>query len=158
MKLFLDTNIIVDYILERGECYQQILQILSCAINKSIEVYASSLTIVNANYICVERNRTTKEEYKRKIEVLRPFLTITPITASDIYSSYDSQWDDFEDGVQYFSAKRTGCDYIVTRNEDDFERSEITVKNPIDMTELLYELRKSQLEKDNTIQKQKDNY
>lgn len=146
MKLFLDTNILVDYILERGDCYQQILEILTCILDKTVDACVSSLSVVNADYICVERNRTTRGEYMNKLKVLRPFLKISSIEASDIYSSYDSNWEDFEDGVQYFSAKRAGCDYIVTRNEGDFEKSDIPVLSPIQMTTKLYELRQ---EKDN---------
>ena len=38
---------------------------------------------------------------------------------------FSSLWKDFEDGVQYYSAKRTNADYIVTRNKKDFEENDI---------------------------------
>lgn len=51
--------------------------------------------------------------------------------------SYDNDWKDFEDGVQYFSAKRSGADYLVTRNTKDFKENSLKVLNIDEACELL---------------------
>lgn len=61
---------------------------------------------------------------------MREYLEITSVDSADIYQSYDTKWKDFEDGVQYASAKRWGADYIVTRNVKDFEESNGDVITP----------------------------
>lgn len=147
MKLFLDTNVLIDFISERRnekkgiDYYADAATIMSLAFVKEIEVVVSALTIVNAMYICIESMKLPAEDVRDKLDGIRQYLGIVAIDSSDIYSSYDSDWEDFEDGVQYFSAKRAGCDYLVTRNEADFEKSDIPVLTPIQMTTLLYERR-----------------
>lgn len=144
MNLFLDTNIIVDFILERQPFYPTAATILSFASDDMIAVSASSLTIVNARYICVERMKQSLDDFKCKFDELRQILNIVSVDSSDIFASYDSHWDDFEDGVQYFSAIRAGCDQMVTRNAGDFEKSDIPVASPIQICDQLYELRQKQ--------------
>ena len=61
------------------------------------------------------------------MDFLRNVIEISSIDSSDIYNSYDSNWKDFEDGVQYFSATRAKVDYLVTRNVKDFEESGLRV-------------------------------
>ena len=41
---------------------------------------------------------------------------------------------DFEDALQYFSAKEAGADCIITRNKKDFYFSDIFVLEPIEFT------------------------
>ena len=70
------------------------------------------------------------DNFRKKIDFLREYLEITSVDSADIYQSYDTKWKDFEDGVQYASAKRWGADYIVTRNVKDFEESNGDVITP----------------------------
>lgn len=125
MKLFLDTNVLIDFILER----QPILSSCSydyflCRRNK-VQICVSSLSLVTTNFICIERCKMPIEIFRNKINFLRDFIEICSVDNTDIYNSYDSLWKDFEDGVQYYSAKRTNADYIVTRNKKDFEENDI---------------------------------
>lgn len=96
MKLFLDTNVLIDFILERPAFYLPTAMIVSFAVEGKIELAVSSMSVDSA----------------------------------DIYQSYDTKWKDFEDGVQYASAKRWGANYIVTRNVKDFEETNGDVITP----------------------------
>ena len=118
MKLFLDTNVLIDFILERPLFYQPAAMIVSYAAERKIEVSVSALSVVTANFICVERCKMPLEVYRRKMDFLRKVIEIC---------SVDSSWKDFEDGVQYFSATRAQVDYLVTRNIKDFEESDLRV-------------------------------
>ena len=136
MKLFLDTNVLIDFILERPLFYQPAAMIVSYAAERKIEVCVSTLSVVTANFICVERCKMLLDVYRRKMDFLRNVIEICSVDSSDIYSSYDSNWKDFEDGVQYFSATRAQVDYLVTRNIKDFEESGlriITVEQACDL-------------------------
>lgn len=127
MKLFLDTNVLIDFILERPQFYQPAAMIVSYAAEHRINLCVSALSMVTANFICVERCKMPLELYRRKVDFLRRFIEISSVDSTDIYNSYDSQWKDFEDGVQYYSAVRIGAEYIVTRNAKDFEDDGIKV-------------------------------
>ena len=125
MKLFLDTNVLIDFILERQPFYQAAAMIISYAVEDKIQICASFLSFVTTNFICIERCKMPIEIFRNKINFLREFIDITSVDKTDIYNSYDSLWKDFEDGVQYYSAKRANVDYIVTRNTKDFEKNDI---------------------------------
>ena len=137
MKLFLDTNVLIDFILERPLFYQPAAMIISCAAERKIKVCVSALSVVTANFICVERCKMPLNVYRRKMDFLRNVIEIFSIDSSDIYNSYDSNWKDFEDGVQYFSAIRAEVDYLVTRNVKDFEESDTKVISTDQACELL---------------------
>lgn len=137
MKLFLDTNVLIDFILERPLFYQPAAMIISCAAERKIKVCVSALSVVTANFICVERCKMPLNVYRRKMDFLRNVIEISSIDSSDIYNSYDSNWKDFEDGVQYFSAIRAEVDYLVTRNIKDFEESDTKVISTDQVCELL---------------------
>lgn len=129
MKLFLDTNVLIDFILERPQFYPAAAMIISYAVEGKIEVCVSSLSVVTANFICVERCKMPLESYRKKLDFLREYLGICSVDETDVYHSYDERWKDFEDGVQYFSATRSGADYLVTRNTKDFEENRLKVIN-----------------------------
>ncbi len=53
------------------------------------------------------------------------------MTDLEIQSSLVSSFNDFEDAIQYYSAKaETGICAIVTRNKADYSASEIPVLSP----------------------------
>ena len=122
MKLFLDTNVLIDFILERQPFYQAAAMIISYAEENKVQICVSSLSLVTTNFICIERCKMPIEIFRNKINFLRDFMEICSVDNTDIY---DSLWKDFEERVQYYSAKRTNADYIVTRNKKDFEENDI---------------------------------
>ena len=127
MKLFLDTNVLIDFILERPLFYQPAAMIVSLAAERKIDICVSALSVVTANFICIERCKMPLDVYRRKVDFLRNFSEVCSVDSSDINSSYEANWKDFEDGVQYFSAIRSGVDYLVTRNVKDFEENDLKV-------------------------------
>ncbi len=104
MKLFLDTNVLIDFIMERPLFYDAAAMIVSYAFEKKVSICVSTLSIVTANFICVERCKMPIDIFRRKIDFLRAFIEVCSVDSSDIYHSYDAGWKDFEDGVQYYSA------------------------------------------------------
>lgn len=127
MKLFLDTNVLIDFILERPLFYQPAAMIVSLAAERKIDICVSALSVVTANFICIERCKMPLDVYRRKVDFLRNFIEVCSVDSSDVNSSYEANWKDFEDGVQYFSAIRSGVDYLVTRNVKDFEENDLKV-------------------------------
>ena len=63
--------------------------------------------------------------------------TATPVDSDTIDDSIRSEFDDFEDAMQYFSAMRESVDYIVTRNKKDFKAAQIPVFEPQEFIDYL---------------------
>lgn len=128
MKLFLDTNVLIDLIGKREPFFKEIAVIASLAENKKIRLVSSSLSFVNTVYVI-------SKEVERKIvlETLQKFRFICEVSDIDeivIDKSLITNFNDFEDAVQYFSALHHKSDVIITRNKKDFKNSEISVLTP----------------------------
>jgi len=107
------------------------------AENKKVKLASSSLSFVNAVYV-ISRNI----EEKIVLDALKKFRIICEVSTIDeivIDKSLISNFDDFEDAVQYFSAVHHQSEVILTRNKKDFKNSEIPVMTP---TEFLISIKK----------------
>lgn len=140
MNLFLDTNVWIDILLGRKPFYYAAVTILSYAEEAKIKVTVSSLSMVNANFICCERAKMPLSIWKNKIESLKHIIEISSVNSDDIYNACDSAWSDYEDAVQHSCAKRADSDYIVTRNKNDFRMSDIIVITPEEAVDILSDL------------------
>jgi len=128
VNLFLDTNVLIDLIDKREPFYNDIAIIASMAENKDFKLAASSLSFVNTVYVV---SRSIEE--KLVLEALKKFRIICDVSNVDeivIDKSLISNFNDFEDAVQYFSALHHKSDIILTRNKKDFKNSEIPTMTP----------------------------
>jgi predicted nucleic acid-binding protein len=137
MKLFLDTNVYIDFLLEREPFDQEAISIISRAADGYVDVAISAVTAVTADYVCVERSKMPRRLMTKKVTVLKDVVNILSVEPSDVWNAYDNKWDDMEDGVQHYCAVRNKCDYIVTRNPKDFLDSELPVISPAKAVELI---------------------
>ncbi|WP_456313562.1 type II toxin-antitoxin system VapC family toxin [Pseudomonas shirazensis] len=128
MNLFLDTNVLIDLIDKRQPFYNDIALIASMAENKEFKLAGSSLSFVNTVYV-VSKN----VEAKLVLEALKKLRIICDVSNIDeivIDKSLISNFNDFEDAVQYFSALHHKSEIILTRNKKDFKNSEIPTMTP----------------------------
>lgn len=128
MKLFLDTNVLIDLIGKREPYFEDVAIIASLAESKKIKLVASSLSFVNTVYVI-----SKVVERKTVLETLKKFRFICEVSDIDeivIDKSLISSFNDFEDAVQYYSALHHKSDIIITRNKKDFKNSEISVLTP----------------------------
>ena len=125
-RIFLDTNIIIDALLERKEWMDDVFRILSLAESGEIEAYCSSLSLATAYYF-MERAKMPHEILIGKLDTFCQVCIPTTVDASVVRQAIQSEFSDFEDALQYFSAKTVNADIILTRNIKDFAASEIPV-------------------------------
>lgn len=133
MKVFLDTNIVIDFLAQRQDFYTKAAKLISDLQQGRHKIFCSSLTFATAYYIC-KRGRTHQDT----INLLKAFAKICHITIVDeiiVESALNSDFKDFEDSMQYFSAVKTKADVIITRDKKGFELSQIPVKTPDEIFE-----------------------
>lgn len=130
MKLFLDTNVLIDFMSERLPHYIEAATLFSFAIEQKCTIVVSALSMVTSNYICCERGKMPLSDWKMKVSTMKKFIEVCSVDSNDIFSSCDSDWCDYEDSVQFQVAKKSDCDAIVTRNTCDFSNSDISVLTP----------------------------
>ena len=124
-KLFLDVNIVVDFLGEREHFYKSAAKLLTLADRKKIKIFTSPTSISTTYYLL-----TKYENAKIALEKIRRFKLLCSIAVMDdevIDKAINSDFKDFEDAMQYYSAIASNCDLIITRNEKDFKNALIPV-------------------------------
>jgi hypothetical protein len=98
--------------------------IFSLGDKKQIQLSVSALTIANTNYLLLKLK--PHDEVK---SILRKFKLLVDVLSLDDkvinLALNDTDFKDFEDGLQYFSAIENDQDIIITRNLKDFKNSKI---------------------------------
>lgn len=130
MKIFWDTNVLVDLLMVRRPFYESASTILTMSEENGWDVVVSSLSVVNANYICCERGKMDQHMWEAKILGLSSLVTICDLCSDTILNSCNLGWHDYEDCVQHNCALQNHCDYIITRNPKDFSLASIRVIEP----------------------------
>lgn len=135
MRLFLDTNVILDLILNRQPFFDDIAKIVTLSEKGKHKLVTTSVSFVNCNYILGRSIK--KEKVTENLKIARLIFDIIDVSQTDIDKSLNSDFEDFEDGVQYYSALRNNCNYIITRDNKDFKHSEIPVLAPSEFLKIL---------------------
>lgn len=117
MRVFLDTNIILDLLLER-DGYGTSALLFEGQDSGRWKLCVSILTIVNVAYIY--RKGVGPEEVIPNLKYLSALVEVLPMNTSTLEESLFLKGRDFEDVLQYVCASAGECDAIVTRNEKDF--------------------------------------
>ena len=130
MKVFIDTNVFLDYIQQRPEGWKEAEIIFFLAIHGDIELLVTDLTIANIRYIT--RKDIALEEFYAVMKGLRPYYHIVPLGSTVVEKAYQIETKDFEDALQYYAAEHAEADCVVTRNlgATDKPCGEHTAANP----------------------------
>ncbi len=127
MKVLIDTNIILDIVLERQPFVEQATQVLQAA-QTDIVLFLTATTITDLYYI-------TRKAKGRAIALsfiadLLQFVEIAGVDKDIIMQALHSDIADFEDAIQESAAKSQTINAIVTRNATDFENSVLEIHSP----------------------------
>ena len=134
MKVFLDTNIVIDLLEKREPFYIDAVKLFTLAYQKKITLFVSPMTYATASYLL----RKHGKEGMRKL--LNNFRQLSQITTADervVDAALASSFDDYEDALQYYSALTRNVDVIVTRNKKDFTSASIPVLSPAELLKQL---------------------
>jgi len=124
-KFLIDTNIIIDLLAKREGFYQEAQELFTLADEKEIALFISSLSFVNTHYV-LSKHLNANEVLKilGKFKVL---VEILPLEDKIIELALASDFKDFEDAIQYYTALDNKLETIITRNKKDFKTSELPV-------------------------------
>ncbi|MBP6578216.1 MAG: PIN domain-containing protein [Chryseobacterium sp.] len=124
-KVFIDTNIIIDLLAKREPFYKDAQDLFTLSDKKEIHLCISSLSFANAYYsIAKHHKEVDAKKYLAKFKVL---VTVLALEDKAIELALASEFNDFEDGLQYFTAMDNDADIIITRNKKDFKNAKIPV-------------------------------
>lgn len=135
-SIFLDTNIIIDLLAKREPFVQDAKKIFSLADKGKVKLYTSALSIANVSYVLLKQRKA--EETK---QILRKLILLVKIYSLDEkiinLALNDIEFNDFEDGLQYYTALENNTDIILTRNTKDFNNSKLPVMTVKQFNEII---------------------
>ena len=131
MVLLVDTNIILDVLLNRPEFVKDSSMIWKLCETEHAKGYLSTLTYANMMYVM--RKQLTPDQIEdvfRKLNLIFEFADFSPAV---LERAVAMKWKDFEDAVQSATAESVHADYIVTRNLKDFMKSKVIAFTPAEL-------------------------
>jgi predicted nucleic acid-binding protein len=124
-RLFIDSDILLDILLQREPFYVFGQELLNRGENKEIEISTSALVIANIYYIIAKALGRT--ESIDKVKTLLKILKVLPLDGDCITLAINSNFTDIEDAMQHFMAMQNQCDVIITRNLKHYKKSLLPV-------------------------------
>jgi predicted nucleic acid-binding protein len=140
VKVLLDTNIVLDLLLEREPFIEGAIAIFEEIEQGNIQAYITATTITNIFYII--RKNKSREVALIAVKRLMVGLQLCPVNVQVIEVALDINLRDFEDSVQLACATVNQLTAIITRDAKDFIDSPLPIYTP---TECLYQVRSNQL-------------
>ena len=126
MKVFLDANILITVLNKEYPVFSNAARKLSLADNSRFKLYFSPLCLAIATYFSGKKSRI--EMTKKKIALLASRIKITKTDEITVKRTITNKnINDFEDGLEYYSALDAGCKVIITEDLGDFDFSGIEV-------------------------------
>lgn len=128
-EIFIDTDVILDVLLDRMPYSHFSSQIFILAETGKISISTSSLCINNIYYLIRKY-----KNHKAAIQILSNlchFIKITSVGSGEIKKALDSNFSDFEDAIQFYTAlSKPGTKAILTRNIKDYKNSTLAIFTP----------------------------
>lgn len=128
MKVLIDTNVILDVLLERKPFFEFSSQILALTERDKIEGWVCATTVTTIHYLLTKT--FTQEQAKEQVKTLLVLFKVARVNSTVLNDALEGKLTDFKDSVLYHSAKHENLDSIITRNEKDFIGCRLPVYNP----------------------------
>jgi predicted nucleic acid-binding protein len=130
----IDTNILLDVLLEREPFFSSSRAVLQLCESKKVYGFLSASSATDIFYITRKALQSTELAYQALGSIL-DIVKVLTVTNEDVLSAYMQRAADFEDCLLATCAKSNKCSAIVTRNKKDFLAFGITLLSPEELLE-----------------------
>lgn len=130
MRLFIDTDILLDVLLERKEHFAASAEVLDWAEANPGRCAVSWHGLANIHYL-------SNDGAREFIEELTDFCVIPGAGTPEMKRALELEFGDLEDAMQASAALLFGAQMIVTRNTSDYRPSPVKAILPGDLPQFL---------------------
>lgn len=128
MKLFIDTNVVLDVLAQREPWFADSARLLAHVEQGGATGHIAAHTLTTLHYLLARH--LGQQKTAAVLIDLTALLHVEPVDHQVLQQALALGWRDFEDAVQAVSAARCQADYLVTRNPRDFRQSLTPVITP----------------------------
>jgi predicted nucleic acid-binding protein len=128
-KVLIDTDVILDFFFDRDPFAEFAAEIFNLCEENKIIGFTTPVIICNVYYLL--RKSARHEIIIEKIKQLLNIIDIVKMDKDVVLGALNSNFKDFEDALQNFSAiENKEINIILTRNVKDYKKSELAVLTP----------------------------
>jgi len=127
-RVFIDSDVILDLLCKREPFYPDAAELFTLSDQRTIELVTTSVVFANVFYIL--RKALGIDKAKELLRTLRILVGIVPVCEKTVDLALNSKFSDFEDGMQYFTARENGIKVLLTRNTKDYREKDVVVQTP----------------------------
>jgi predicted nucleic acid-binding protein len=135
LKILLDTNIVLDVLMDRMPFADFAVELFSKVENGTIIGYLCGTTITTVYYLASKAVGAARAQ--EEIRKILNLFEVAPVNRYVLEAALVADFSDFEDAVIHEAACHVGADAIVTRNQKDFKKSRIPVYSSEEMAKIL---------------------
>jgi len=135
LKILLDTNVVLDVLMDRMPFADAATELFSKVEDGTIIGYLCGTTITTVHYLAAKAVGAPRAQ--EEIRKLLSLFEVAPVNRHVLESALVAGFGDFEDAVIHEAACHVGADAIVSRNRKDFRKSRIPIYSSEEITKIL---------------------
>lgn len=128
MRLVLDTNILLDYLLSRDPYVEKAIKLFTLGSLGEFELWFGTSQVTDMLYFVTEGGMPSLAGVARsQMAQLREITHIYATNAADYDAVSKSTWEDLEDAFVFQTALAVKADAIISRDKTGFRKSPLRV-------------------------------
>jgi predicted nucleic acid-binding protein len=135
MTVLFDTDVLIDFLLDRKPFSDPAARLLSAADRGELRAMTCATSITTVYYLA--RKALGSAKARRQVQALLALLDVAPVNRAVLDAALLSPLGDFEDAVVAHAARQAAADVIVTRNQKDFRLAPLPAQTPAEVLALL---------------------
>lgn len=124
-KVFIDTDVILDLLAKREPFFRFSAELFTLIDTGAVKGFISPVIVTNIHYILCRLQ--DKKHAVINLQKLTALVNILPVNEKIIKLALASEFKDFEDAVQYYTAVENNLKYLITRNKKDYKTADISI-------------------------------
>jgi predicted nucleic acid-binding protein len=128
VKILLDTNVVLDLLLEREPFFLRAREVFALIESREIKGMLCATTVTTLHYLLGKSLDTRRAD--KAVQTLLELFEIAPVDGAVLREASTMQGADFEDDVIVASARRSEAVHIITRDRQGFADSEVPASSP----------------------------
>ena len=137
MRILIDTNVFLDFFLERENQFEDAETVFKNCFKQHHQIFITSMSLRDIGYAIQRTTHDHKKAKEFQISTYQICSKVIGISSDDAIESLYSEVNDYEDSLQVEAAKREMLDLIITDNVKDFRFADFPVLSPKDFNSII---------------------
>ncbi len=138
MNVFVDTNVLLDILLDTRPSHKDSSFIMDMAEKGDVDAMVSTQSIVDASYVYLQKSKLPLEQFEYAVWELLSRVKATAISEDNIKRALLTHMEDFEDAAQLDCAMDAKCDVIISSDKKMKDNGRITVVTPSEFLSIVF--------------------